>query len=363
MIYEKSSINKELFCAIGEHSVDAYFIYKIKDHKFTYLNQAFEQIWELSLAEVWQSPELLIAQVHIEDKEHVKDCYEECLEEFKPKKYEFRICVADGTEKHIRISIYPLKWEDEIIIAGIAEDNTAIKHNKIHIEQINARKNTTLEILSHDLKEPLGMMKMAASAIENEVKETGSDYMLKLLRFIQDMCERNILFIRSLINYEFLKSAEIEIKKERAELVSEIRDVLQFYKRSRLSDVKNFEFSSSVDKLYLNIDSMKFLQVINNLISNSIKFTADGGYIKIHIEDHHTKVLVTVSDNGIGIPDHLKPHLFDKLHQALRPGLKGEESGGLGMGIIKAIVELHRGKIWFESEENAGTKFFIELPK
>ncbi|WP_316804193.1 PAS domain-containing sensor histidine kinase [Pedobacter nototheniae] len=363
MIYEKPSINKELFCAMGEHSIDAYFIYEVKNNKFIYLNQAFEQIWELSLNDVVQSPALLINSVYSEDRQHVEDCYEECLEEFSPKKYEFRICVANGTEKYIRISIYPLEWEGEIIVAGIAEDHTAVKHNKIHIEQINARKNTTLEILSHDLKEPLGMMKMAASSIESEVRAIGSDYMLKSLNFIQDMCERNILFIRSLINYEFLKSAEIEIKKERAELVSEIRDVLQFYRRSRLSDVKSFEFSSSVDKLYLNIDSMKFLQVINNLISNSIKFTADHGEIKIHIEDHHTTVLITVSDNGIGIPDHLKPHLFDRLHEALRPGLKGEESGGLGMGIIKAIVELHRGKIWFESKENVGTKFFIELPK
>jgi two-component system sensor histidine kinase VicK len=74
-------------------------------------------------------------------------------------------------------------------------------------------------------------------------------------------------------------------------------------------------------------------------------------------------VLITIQDNGIRIPAHLQEGLFEKFTKARRPGLRGEESVGLGMSIIKTIVEWHQGKIYFESEENKGSTFYIELPR
>ncbi|KQS36369.1 sensor histidine kinase KdpD [Pedobacter sp. Leaf194] len=105
------------------------------------------------------------------------------------------------------------------------------------------------------------------------------------------------------------------------------------------------------------------MQVINNLISNSLKFTPDGGNIDIYIQENKRNIVVSVADNGIGIPKKHHAALFDKFTSARRSGLKGEQSTGLGMSIIKAIVDWHNGNIWFESEEKKGTKFFIELPK
>jgi len=101
---------------------------------------------------------------------------------------------------------------------------------------------------------------------------------------------------------------------------------------------------------------------INNLVSNAIKFTKDDGIIDISIkEDHHT-VLISVSDIGIGIPQEHHNSLFDKFTPAGRTGLHGEVSNGLGMSIIKTIIEWHHGQIWFKSEENVGTTFYISLP-
>src|SRR5690606_32111644 len=104
-------------------------------------------------------------------------------------------------------------------------------------------------------------------------------------------------------------------------------------------------------------------QVINKLVSNSMKFTPDGGTITVKIEDKQDSVLFTVADNGIGIPKKYHHELFEKFTHARRPGLRGEPSTGLGMSIIKTIVEWHNGKIWFDSKENEGTTFFIQLPK
>ncbi len=105
------------------------------------------------------------------------------------------------------------------------------------------------------------------------------------------------------------------------------------------------------------------MQVINNLISNALKFTPEGGSITVNVEESDRSVLISVADTGIGIPKKYHATLFDKFSQARRTGLKGQHSTGLGMSIIKTIVDWHQGKIWFNSEENKGTTFYVELPK
>jgi two-component system sensor histidine kinase VicK len=355
-------LNKELFCTLGDLSADGYFIFEPQQQKFLYLNKSFGDIWELETDQIFDHSQILLKQVHPEDLAHVISCYEECIDGGTEKKYEFRLLLGDR-EKYVRTIVSAVQDATGKHLVGTVEDTTVMRHNKIHIEQINARKNITLEVLAHDLKEPLGMMKLTASSMEDGIAQTGDEQMMNSLAFIKDMCERNLLLVRSMINREFLKSSVVEIGKERADLVWELRDVVRFYKRSKLGKTKNIKFTSSAEQIYLHLDSMKFLQVINNLISNALKFTNDNGYIGLHAEELENTVLITVTDNGIGIPDDLQPGLFDHLPETLRPGLKGEESGGFGMGIIKAIVDLHQGKIWFKSKTSIGTTFYIELPK
>ena len=124
-----------------------------------------------------------------------------------------------------------------------------------------------------------------------------------------------------------------------------------------------FHFNSSASQVFVQIDESKFLQVINNLISNAIKFTPDGGTITLGLEEQEKTVLITVADTGIGIPKKFHAKLFDKFNNARRTGLKGQPSVGLGMSIIKTIVDWHEGNIWFESEEDKGTTFYIEIEK
>lgn len=357
-----TELNNELFCNLGDRSADGYFIFDDTAQNFSYLNKSISKIWELSIDEIIANPTVLLNRIHPEDIAHVISCYQECLEDGKEKKYEFRLLFPDR-EKYLRVIVFAIADGEIKRLVGTVEDTTVMRHNKIHIEQINARKNITLEVLAHDLKEPLGMMKLTASSMLAGIEQTGDEQMIDALSFIQDMCERNLLLVRSMINLEFLKSSVIEIGKERNDLVWELRDVVRFYKRSKLGKMKNIKLTSSAEQIYLRLDSMKFLQVINNLISNSIKFTADYGNISLHAEEYESTVLITVADDGIGIPEELQAGLFDHLPETLRPGLKGEESGGFGMGIIKAIVDLHQGKIWFESKTGVGTTFYIELPK
>ncbi|MCX2574581.1 PAS domain-containing sensor histidine kinase [Pedobacter sandarakinus] len=352
-----------LFCQLGDMSVDGYFIYDLETHALVYYNAGFSNILSRDLDEFKHSPLELLDMIHPDDRDLVADCYEEILTESGSRKYEFRLLLKDEVEKYVKLSVGRVKISDKAVICGVIEDITIDKHNKIHIEQINSRKNIALEVLSHDLKEPFGMMKMAASSMATNVEQRSEAYLEEGLNFIIEMCERNLKMVRSLINREFLKSAEIEIKKERTDLIWELKDLIRFYRRSHLKEERNFYLNCKSDRIYLRLDTMKFLQVLNNLISNAIKFTREQGTITLAAEEKEQSVLISVSDDGIGIPNDLKSHLFERSAIGLRLGLRGEESHGLGMGIIKSIVDLHGGKIWFTSVINEGTTFYIELPK
>ncbi|WP_316809487.1 PAS domain-containing sensor histidine kinase [Pedobacter agri] len=354
-----AEIRNDIFYKMGSSTSDGYFIYDVQQSDFVYVNQAFVVMFNLSEHPV--NTKQLWAAVHDEDKDHLQSCYEELLADGGSKKYVFRMVTADEKVRYLKCTAYLDQENNEIY--GILDDFTTTQENKTHIEQINGRKNVTLEVLSHDLKEPLGMIKMAVSSMENKIGRVAEEDFKGSLQFIADVCERNLKLIRSMVNHEFLKSSVVAIKRERVDLIWELKDVVRFYKRSHLREIRNFTFSSSQEKIFMFLDSMKFMQVINNLVSNAIKFTSFGGNIEVNAEDRGETVVVSVSDNGIGIPEKIKEKLFQNEKSVLRKGLNGEESGGLGMNIIKDIVDLHQGRIWLVSEQGIGTTFYIELPK
>jgi two-component system sensor histidine kinase VicK len=226
------------------------------------------------------------------------------------------------------------------------------------MQKINAKKDSMLEILSHDLRGPIGIVQNLASLIEKKLPKLRNKAVHEWIGIIQTICERNIALIRDLVHQEFLESAEVEISKERLDLVWEINRAIEYYRISQENLNKVLVFSASQERIFAKIDSIKFMQVINNPVSNAIKFSRDNGLIQVHVEKKENTIVVSVSDNGIGIPKEMQPYVFDKFTRARRPGLKGEESVGLGMSIIKTIVDMHDGKISLESEENKGTPFY-----
>jgi two-component system sensor histidine kinase VicK len=353
-----------LFRQIGEQSKDIYFTYDVASHTLKYISPAFEIIFNYSSARIINTPAVFLESIHPEDREYVITHFDECLSKQVTGRFEFRVIVQKKVIKDIRACIYPIIEDNKLVMmAGTAEDITLVKSNILYAEKINARKNTMLDVLAHDLRGPIDVIRMIASAIEKEPQVANNAGILQSVNYIQELCKRNITLIRDLLNQEFLESAEVDIRKERADLVWEINDVINYYKSSSAILSKKFKVNSNKDKLFMQIDSLKLMQVMNNLISNAIKFTPENGVIEVDIVDRSTSVEIIVRDNGIGIPKDLQPYLYDKFTRARRRGLNGEDTAGLGMSIIKTLVELHGGSIRLESKENEGCAFFIIIPK
>jgi two-component system sensor histidine kinase VicK len=185
---------------------------------------------------------------------------------------------------------------------------------------------------------------------------------LQALHLMERTCTASVNLIRDFVDNEFMESANLELKSERADLVAWLDTLLTEYQRSEQHLNLQFDFAATERPLYVNLDINKFEQVINNLISNAIKFTPDGGRISVAVARRGEQALVTIADTGVGIPAQWQPQLFDRFTKARRPGLRGEKTTGLGMSIIHTIITLHQGLITFESTEGQGTTFRIELP-
>lgn len=230
-------------------------------------------------------------------------------------------------------------------------------------DKFNAKKNATLEILSHDLAGPFTLLQQMTDYFLDRVQSLADVELNEMIGVMQATCADSVNLIRDFVDDEFMQSVNIALKRERVDLVQKLAQIMQEYQRSAHHIAKHFFFEPVQQPIYVELDQNKFMQVMNNLLSNAIKFTHEGGHITVQVEVQPGKVLLTVSDDGIGIADTLHSIVFERFTKARRPGLRGEKTTGLGMSIIKTIVELQQGRIWFTSAENQGTTFFIELPR
>src|SRR5690606_14243180 len=155
----------------------------------------------------------------------------------------------------------------------------------------------------------------------------------QIIASIEKISTRSIDMIQEFLKVEFMESACVDLIKRRENLIEKLKPFVEEYQKSDKKLGKTFHFTCPDHPIYVDIDENKFIQVINNLVSNSLKFTQDGGKIELTVEDKGEHVLISVSDNGIGIPERYHATLFDKFCEARRPGLKGEPSVGLGMSL------------------------------
>jgi two-component system sensor histidine kinase VicK len=349
--------------ALTENIDQVVFAYQVEAQKFSYLNPAFEQVFQLTRQSINASQ--LLQMVHPEDLEYVQEVYEDLLKGEIKKRSEFRFILTDERERWLRVKPILLEEKGKQLLAGLAEDITDFRHYAETELKFSHKKNAIIQMLSHDLAGPLGTIQSLSSLVATRVKGYNDKDVNHVVDLITQTSKGGIRLIQDFVTQEFLESSETELITGRINIVKKLREVVEQYEATQQNSKITFELISSDPSIYIEVDEIKLIQVVTNLISNAIKFTHDDGHITVRVEDKEDTgtLLISVEDNGIGIPKKYHTSLFDKFTKARRPGLREEPSVGLGMSIIKTIIEWHKGKIWFESEENKGTIFFVEIPK
>lgn len=348
-----------LFSLLAESSSMLFFAYDPAAAQFTYINPAFRTFF--SLASDMPKLETFMAMVHPDDRNYIIERFEDIATD-SVDGIECRF-TQNGTNGALRINAYLITEQDKRLIVGHAEDISVYKQYINTILKHNAKKNAILNIVTHDLAGPLGTISNLSEILKKETIANETTKALVHLDMIKKISKSCTKLIRDFLNQEFLASADVPIVKRRVDLAGSIREFTKQYLVIQEELSIDFCYRTDEDIMYMDVDEDKFIQVLNNLLSNSMKFTAAGGRISISLEEREHDVLISVSDTGIGIPEKYHGVLFEKFTPARRNGLRGEETIGLGMSIIKSIVEWHNGRIWFKSIENKGTTFYIELPK
>ena len=346
---------------LANHDQRIFFAFNMTTNAFIYQNPAFFNFFQIPAGEV--IPNDLYELVHLDDKRFVKSTFKH----LEPGKFiddvEFRVLLNDNKEYTLRISMLLYDREDQQrILTGYGEN---ITENKAHFEKIQAltsKKDSILNILSHDLAGPLTAIQNYAYLLFKRTNAMDDPEVSKLVTSIERISKRSIILIQEFIKQEFVESVGVDVVKKRINLTDCVKNFMEEYFLTSDETGKRFNFEYNKENIFAEVDENKLMQVIQNLISNSIKFTPDGGAITVNLQQQEEIILITVKDTGVGIPEKFHEKLFEKFSNARRTGLKGEPSVGLGMSIIKTIVEWHQGKIWFESEQNKGTTFFIEIP-
>lgn len=345
---------------LADRSHDLFFIFDLTHDRFNYMNPACIAFFNLEGIDI--ASRILLRKIHSDDQHYILSKLKACTEGEAVADVECR--VLRGKEEHwLCINPFLAKEDGHDLLIGQASDITALKANTATLNNRNDKKSSILNILAHDLAGPMGTISNLTELLTRDTAKFEAPSVDRYLRMINKICKSNIKLIRDFLNQEFLESAGVNLVKTRVELLKKITDTIADYFTLKEDLQVHFSCHSNKKKVFAEIDEDKFMQAINNLISNSLKFTPAGGYIDIYIRENKKNIVISIADSGIGIPQRYHATLFEKFSDARRRGLNGEHSTGLGMSIIKTIVEWHHGTIRFESEEDKGTIFYIQLPK
>ncbi|MDU0372289.1 ATP-binding protein [Hymenobacter monticola] len=352
-----------LFSSLLDRGKAVHFAYHVQEQRVVYVSQAYELVIGGRQDTVNEELPGWLARIHPDDLRHLRQRLPHALLGELVQDVEVRVMQPDGRIQWLCFSAAREELRDgQVYLSGTVLDMTRSKETSLNAQKFNTKKDATLEILSHDLAAPLALLQQLTEELRHEAQGRATEAMQQLLQLMQRTCTEGVNLIRDFVDNEFLESANVVLHQERTDLASWLATIMEEYQRSERHTHLRFAFEAPAQPVYVCLDINKFQQVINNLISNAIKFTPDGGCITLRLEQCAGRAVVRVADTGVGIPEPLQPVLFEKFTKARRPGLRGEKTTGLGMSIIQTIVELHAGTIRFTSREDQGSVFIIDIP-
>lgn len=238
---------------------------------------------------------------------------------------------------------------------------TTIKKQNEKILAADKLKNEFLANISHELRTPLnaiiGFSEALAMKIFGPLTEKQEEYVTDI-----NVSGIHLLgMINEILELSKIEAKAIKLALSRFNLQTSLNEVVNIVKP--LANKKHIKLEKDTkDFCEIDADYQKIQQILYNLLSNAIKFTQENGQINIGYNIEKNKVILYVKDNGVGIDMKYKGKIFGKFVQLNNVYSKKESSTGLGLTITKELVELHGGKIWFESVVGQGTTFFVKLP-
>ncbi|MBE6068524.1 MAG: cell wall metabolism sensor histidine kinase WalK [Clostridium lundense] len=278
-----------------------------------------------------------------------------------------RLDSMNATQKIIYFNINEEDYYFNIIVTIVRDTETKINgiiillQNVTNLKQLERIKSDFISTISHEFKTPLTSIMIGASLILDKSIGELNESQHQIINTIQEDGEKLNTLVNNLLQLSKLEYSESVFNIIPCSIANLVNDALSnFYEQACISKINlYYEFKENLP--YVNADAEKINWVLNNLISNALKYTQAGGKIIINTFTKQNNMYISVKDTGLGIPEEYHEEIFNRFVQ-----VNGENSDvkgtGLGLAIAKEIVEAHGGEIWCESKLESGSVFTFTLP-
>lgn len=318
-----------------------------KDGKITVINGAAELLLGKSRTKL--KDQYLLEFLHVEDK--ITDISE--LQESGS----MIIDVSDGKEEALVKATFSTILNENNEINGFIAVITDVTEQ----EKLEQDRREFVSNVSHELRTPLTTMRSYLEALADGAWQD-EDLAPKFLKVTQDETERMIRLVNDLLQLSRMDQREYTLQRERTEFTSYFHEVIDRFEMN-VTDNIQFQRHLPKQKFYVWLDRDKMTQVLDNIISNAIKYSPEGGKITFSLEQKNRQLLVKIKDEGIGISPEMRDKIFERFYRADKARTRKLGGSGLGLAISKEIVNAHYGNIWVEdTREDGGTTIAFHLP-
>ncbi|CEI80337.1 PAS domain-containing sensor histidine kinase [Oceanobacillus oncorhynchi subsp. incaldanensis] len=227
-------------------------------------------------------------------------------------------------------------------------------------EKMEQERRDFVSNVSHELRTPLTTMKSYLEALSDGAWEN-KEIAPRFLEVTQKETDRMIRMVNDLLQLSKMDSDELPMHKERTEFMGYVHQVLDRYEMN-LPETITLERQIPKGKSFVWMDRDKVTQVFDNIITNAFKYSPEGGKVRVNLDVRRHMVIISIQDEGMGIPYDKLDKIFDRFYRADRARTRKFGGTGLGLAITKELVEAHHGKIWAQSKEGRGTTILFTLP-
>jgi signal transduction histidine kinase len=311
-----------------------------------------------------------VAELVIDNEEKAKRVAELIVADTEKQKRVAELVIAEE-EKAKRVSELIIDNEEKakrVAELVIAEEEKAKRVAELVITndelqqllKLNADKDLFISILAHDLRSPFTAILGLSDLLIENIRVYNIDEIESLLKNIKNASLDTFALLEDLLKWTSTQSGKIPFNPQKLSFAEVCKTVLETLNRNAVS--KNITITGYIGNTNVFADTDMLKTVLRNLISNAIKFTNNGGIISINVEENSEGVIISVSDNGIGIKPDKLAKLFDISQRQTTTGTEEETGTGLGLILCKEFVEKNAGKLWVESEYGKGSIFKFTLP-
>ncbi|WP_061996118.1 PAS domain-containing sensor histidine kinase [Clostridium sp. ATCC 25772] len=343
----------------------------VNNNKITFSNDSFAtMLGEKTIQDTLNND--LAQYIKDEDKKIIKNMQKNIFGELKQVEFtEMKLLRKDGKELDIELGASPFLFENNLsailVMCDITERKNA-ERDKFKLKQAlkyDRLKTEFIANISHELKTPLNIILSIVQLFE--LKKRGNENIdsitgKRYLQVVTQNCYRLLRLINNLIDISRIDVGHLKMNFGNYDIVKIVEDITMSTVEHIESKNLKLIFDTEIEEKIIGVDRENMERIMLNLLSNAIKCSNENGTIWVNIYDSGDFIEISVKDNGVGIPEEMQERIFERFVQSSPLFTRTYEGSGIGLSLVKALVDAHGGKIRVESKVGVGSEFVVSLP-